>query len=460
MKTILFLINTDRFSFPLIRFLIMEGRRYGWKLYVGSMFDNNILERIKKENFSSNLGLVNITDFRQCDHAIRKADLVIGMVPELMLLPIADSCIIHSKPLITPNRLSYKMSLKNKMAKKTGTLLLFECGFSPGLDHITAKKAIDNIQVKGGKVLEFRTYSGSMVTEDSISNPWKYKLTEPAAELINLGKYQNCHVIDNQFQQIPYHHLFTRAENITIPGLNDMISIPEGDSLHYRDIYGLSEAKTVIKGKIFKKGFESIWNLIVKLGLTDNSSIISLVRNKSLYNFLESFLPYSPSGGSLEYRLREYASATTEDIEKLKWLGLLDEKWFYGDKDLTPADILQSLMEKKLSLLPNDEDCIAMLHHMVYTHEDAVYDLKATFIGKGENQWDSAIAKAMGLASGAAAKAFLLGNIKGKGIYIPTQKEIYEPILQELDDLGLVFRVEKTKRSSPHNELINMAINE
>lgn len=456
MKKILFLLNTDRFSFPLIRYLILEGRRYGWITYVGSMFDDGILERIKKEKFSSDIGFVSITDLRQCDFAIRKSDLVIAMVPEVMLLQIADSCIQHGRTMITPNRLSQRMMLKKTLAEENNTLLLFECGFSPGLDHITAKKAIDNIHVKGGQILEFRTYSGSLLAEHCVNNPWKFKLTEPAAAMINFGRYNNRHLIHGKVRHIPCHHLFARGETIEVTGIKDVISIPEGDSLYYRKIYELNEANTVIRGKLFKKGFESIWNLVVKLGLTDNLSSVNLLENRSLYHFLDSFLPYSPSK-SLEHRLKEYIGASAEDIEKLKWLGFFDDKWVFG-KDLSPADILQALMEKKLALKHDDEDCIVMLHHIVYLHKNILYDLKATFTGKGENQWDSAIAKATGLASGAAAKSFLLGNFKSRGIHIPTQKEFYEPILQELDDLGVAFRIEKNIKCIAINELVNMAM--
>ncbi len=61
------------------------------------MFGDNYVKRIKEEKFSSDLIFISITDYRQCDHAIRKVDLVIGMIPDVMLLQVADSCITHGK---------------------------------------------------------------------------------------------------------------------------------------------------------------------------------------------------------------------------------------------------------------------------------------------------------------------------------------------------------------------------
>src|ERR1051325_9252794 len=97
MKTVLLLLSTDRFSFPLIRYLTLEGKRYGWKVCIGSMFESHFIDRIKEEKFSNDVIFINITDYRQCDHAIRKVDLVIGMIPDVMLLQVDDSCIAHGK---------------------------------------------------------------------------------------------------------------------------------------------------------------------------------------------------------------------------------------------------------------------------------------------------------------------------------------------------------------------------
>lgn len=440
-KTILLLLNNDRFSLPLIRYLIEEGKRYGWKTRIGSMFGHTIDERLKEEPFGSELKFINITSFRECDQAIRKADLVIGMIPDVMLLEVADSCIVHRKTLISPARLNRQMALKKASAEENKVLLLMDCGFSPGLDHITARKAIDNIHAKGGKITSFKTYSGSLLAESCMNNPWEFKLTEPVSDLIALGKQNNRHLIHGRLQHIPYHRLFERSEPVFIRNLENTIAIPAGDALYYRKIYELTEAQTVMKGKLVRNGFDKIWNLVVKLGLTDTTSRIELYGEKSYYHFLDSLLPYSPSE-PLDLRLQQYSGADTEDIEKLKWLGLFDNEWIEGYKELTPAIILQHLLEKKLTPKPDDKDCVVMKHQLEYEYRDEHYKFTATLFSESENQQGSALAKAIGYTLGAAVKACLLGNIAIKGLHIPIKKEIYDPILDELDDLGVAFHVE------------------
>ena len=58
---------------------------------------------------------------------------------------------------------------------------------------------------------------------------------------------------------------------------------------------------------------------------------------------------------------------------------------------------------------------------------------------KGEDSLRTAMAKTVGLPLGIAAKLILEEKIKLKGLHIPTQKEIYEPVLEELRKNGVAF---------------------
>jgi len=444
MKTVLVLLSTDQFSIPLVRYLALEGKRYGWKVCVGSMFGESCVKNIREEKFSNDLIFINITDYRQCDHAIRKVDLVVGMVPDMMLLQVADSCIAHGKDLIAPSRVTRQLVSKKLQAEKNEVLLLLECGFSPGLDHITAKKAIDNIHIRGGHITSFKTYSGSLIADHCANNPWQFKLTEPASELIGMGKGNNRHLLQGHLQHIPYHQLMDRSEPIAIQGQADLITIPEGDALYYRKLYGLPEAQTVLKGKVMRQGFARLWHMVQRLGLTDNVARIELFENKSIRYFLRSLLPYSATVPT-EALLQQHLGANWIDLEAFRWLGLLDNDWPEGYKDVTPAIVLQHQLEKKCRMQHHDQDSVIMRHEMVYDFKYFRHKFTSTLLTLGEDRLNSATAKAVGLTAGAAAKAYLVGNIKVKGLHTPTKKEIYDPILNELDDLGVTFHVEESK---------------
>ena len=53
---------------------------------------------------------------------------------------------------------------------------------------------------------------------------------------------------------------------------------------------------------------------------------------------------------------------------------------------------------------------------------------------KGENRISTAMAKTVGLPVGIAAKMILNEKISTPGVHIPIKKEIYEPVLKELEE--------------------------
>lgn len=443
-KRILLLLGSDRFAYPLMHYLADESKRFGWKIRIGCMFDSQIGDRVKAEPFSSEFTILNITKMQECDQAIKKNDLVIGLMADSLLLQVADSCISHRKTLISPGRLTRQMALKKTLAKENEVLLLMDCGFSPGLDHITVRKAIDNIQSRGGKISSFKTYSGSFITENSQDNPWGFKFAEPVGDLLNWGRQNNRHLLKGRMQHIPYHRLFERSEPITIHDSLNMVAIPEGDSLYYRKIYNLEDASTVVKGKLAYKGHDRLFDLLIRLGLTDTYSRVDMGPGGSFNSFLESLLPYSTSG-SLEQRVQDYTGATSEEIQKLKWLGLFDNTWIEGIREITPATVAQLVMEDRFLPDAVDTDTVVMQHHLEYEFREDQYEFSATLIMNGENQKDSALAKIIGFTCGATVKTVLLKSLEMGGVHVPIMKEIYDPVLNELEDLGIAFHISDKK---------------
>jgi len=264
------------------------------------------------------------------------------------------------------------------------------------------------------------------------------------SELLNIGKQNNRHLLEGHLQHIPYHRLFERTESITAENMPGMVAIPAGDSLYYRKIYGLTDAHTVIKGKLLPAGFDRVWDVLVKLGVTDGTSRIDCNADGPKYNFLDAFVPYSERI-SLEERLMQYSGATSAEIEKLKWIGLFDVSMPSVQKEVTPAMVLQELLEERLSALPEDQDLIVMEHYLSYEFREDRYEFRARLISRGDHLKEGALAKAISLTCGVAAKSYLLGSISARGLHTPVIREVYDPILNELSDLGVAFHVEEKK---------------
>jgi saccharopine dehydrogenase (NAD+, L-glutamate forming) len=61
----------------------------------------------------------------------------------------------------------------------------------------------------------------------------------------------------------------------------------------------------------------------------------------------------------------------------------------------------------------------------------------------GKNQNETAMARTVGLPVGIAALKILNGTISTPGVQLPISKEVYGPILKELEENGIHFREEE-----------------
>jgi len=80
-----------------------------------------------------------------------------------------------------------------------------------------------------------------------------------------------------------------------------------------------------------------------------------------------------------------------------------------------------------------------MQHDLTYTQDGADHRYVTSLVVEGDDSIHTAMAKTVGYPLGIAAKHILLGNIEEKGALIPTIKSIYQPVLEELESLGIKF---------------------
>jgi saccharopine dehydrogenase (NADP+, L-glutamate forming) len=82
---------------------------------------------------------------------------------------------------------------------------------------------------------------------------------------------------------------------------------------------------------------------------------------------------------------------------------------------------------------------IVMMHEIKFAVGSQQSAISSLLIVKGENNIRTAMAKTVGLPLGISAKLILNGTIRLKGLHIPTKKEVYEPVLKELEEYGIRF---------------------
>ena len=440
MKTIL-VLGAGLSSSSLIRYLIQHAEAENWHINVVDQ-DIEIAKKKINGSFRATALSFNALDPEIRRPEIEKVDLVISMLPARFHPEVALDCIDLKTHLITPSYVSPEIKALNEKAKEAGILIMNEIGVDPGIDHMSAMRVIDEIRERGGKMHIFESFTGGLVAPESDDNPWNYKFTWNPRNVVLAGQGSAAQFIqEGKYKYIPYNKLFRRTEIIDIEGYGKFEGYANRNSLSYRDVYGLQEIPTIYRGTLRRKGFCRAWDVFVQLGATDDTYVLEGSENMTKRDFINSFLPYNDHD-SVELKLRHYLKIDLDDNlwDKLEWLGIFDNTKKIGLKKATPAQILQQILVEKWSLKPADKDMIVMYHKFVYVKDDAFHEVTSEMVNIGEDQTYTSMSNTVGLPIAICAKFMLQGKIKLTGVHVPILPEIYNPILDELEEFKIVFK--------------------
>lgn len=432
------IIGTGRSTSHLIQYLGQNAEENNWFITLG---DVN-LEAARSRLFNDRMQAVflDITDLGHTEQQIQDADIVVSMLPAHMHLPVARYCLKHRKHLVTASYLSDEMKALHQEAINKNLTFLNEMGVDPGIDHLSAMKALDEIRAEGNTITEFESFTGGLIAPGYDKNPWQYKFTWNPRNVVLAGQGGAAKFIqEGQYKYIPYPKIFRRTEIVEIPDYGRFEGYANRDSLKYRETYGLENVKTMFRGTFRRPGFCKAWNCFVDLGATDDSYELDC-RDMTYRDFINTFLAYHPTD-SVELKLRQYLKIDQDDTdlwEKLEWLGIFERKPI-GLQKASPAQILQKLLEEKWKLEDGDIDMIVMWHKITYQSISKTTVREMFLVTMGEDDQFTAMSKTVGLPLGIATKLILSGEISRRGTILPVTSDIYEPVLKELKSFGIVF---------------------
>jgi saccharopine dehydrogenase-like NADP-dependent oxidoreductase len=419
LKTIV-LIGAGKSATVLIDYLIAEAEINHWKFIIGDSNREQILLKTNNSKYAEAVQL-DVTNEEQRSKLIQRAHVVISMMPPALHFLVAKDCVEYRKHLLTASYLDDKMkSLQDEISNRK-LLFICEMGLDPGIDHMSAMKIIDDIKAKGGKITSFKSHCGGLVAPESDDNPWHYKISWNPRNIVMAGLSGAVYKENSEIKNISYTNLFDCSNAIVFDGLEGLAFYPNRDSLSYIPTYKLPDTATFIRTTLRHVDFFKGWNAIVHAGLTNETESID-VTGLTYAKWSAPILPF----------------VRDDNKQMLEYLGLFDEALVPAAAK-TSADILQFLVETKLKMDPADKDMIVMLHEFEYELEGISLQLKSCLVVKGEDSLRTAMAKTVGLPLGIAAKLILNETIKLKGLHIPTAKEIYEPVLNELETAGIRF---------------------
>ncbi len=433
-------IGSGKSASYLIKYFLDKSESENLHVTVGDLSVDNARKLTGNHKNATAISL-NVFDETSRVNAVKDADIVVSMLPARFHIEVAKDCIAYEKNMVTASYVSKEMQELDEAAKDKGLIFMNEIGVDPGIDHMSAMQVIDRITDQGGKMILFESFTGGLVAPESDNNLWNYKFTWNPRNVVVAGQGSAAKFLqEGTYKYIPYNRLFRRTEFLEIDGYGRFEAYANRDSLKYQSVYGLEDIKTLYRGTIRRVGFSRGWQVLAALGMTDDSYTIDDSENMSYRDFVNSFLPYSPSD-SVELKFRHAIKIDQDDTiwDKFIELDLFSSTKMVELKKATPAQILQKILMDSWTLDENDKDMIVMYHKFGYELNGKKHQIDATMVTLGEDQTYTAMAKTVGLPVAMATMAILNGKIKTSGVLVPITKEVYEPILKELEDHGVVF---------------------
>jgi saccharopine dehydrogenase-like NADP-dependent oxidoreductase len=432
------IIGAGRSSSSLITYLLTHAGTYNWQITIADA--NKAAVEAKIADYKDNATAVEFdaTNAQLREKLIAHSDLVISMLPAFMHGDVARDCVRLGRHLATASYVSADMRELDAEAKQKNILLLNECGLDPGIDHASAMKVIDHIKSIGGKITGFKSFCGGLVAPESNDNPWGYKFSWNPRNVVLAGQGTAQFIEDGNLKFIPYNRIYTQTETIEMDGYGKFDGYANRDSISYKEPYGLSDTTTMLRGTLRMPGYCKAWNVFVKLGLTDDTYKIKHADSMTYTQLLESFLPNGTA--STKVKLTAFMGTEMDDsvMEKLEYLELFSNKPIRMAEG-SPAELLQHLLEEKWLLKAGDKDMIVMQHQFEYQLNGVYKQLNSSLVVIGDDEVHTAMAKTVGLPLAITVKNFLTGKFSLYGVQIPIVKEIYEPLLEELETLGVTF---------------------
>ncbi len=411
-------------------------------LHVADLHHSAAQKAVEKFNLVTTSGM-DLFNEESMLNLISGAFAVVSLLPAHLHPDVAKICLKTESHLITASYISAEMNTLSEEAASKNLLFLNECGLDPGIDHISAMQLFKEIRADGGKVISFKSWCGGLVSEASNDNPWGYKISWNPRNVVNAGKGTARFRAGGINKYLPYHRIFQECWQIEAPGIGQFEGYANRDSLGYTTHFGLEEADTLIRGTLRIPPYCRAWNILVQLGMTDDSFGLQLPQNPVWADFTKAFLPNEYAHLLPKDAIKALLGSEVADEEALgllEWMGLFSDEALEGAEGARPADLLLSLMEEKWLLKVGDTDRVVMIHEIEYLtahglNKQVVSSLDISGVQGGA----TAMATTVGLPLYLGVQWLITGKPHPVGVQMPTWDAFIPYALESLEKEGIRF---------------------
>jgi len=383
--------------------------------------------------------ILQVEDTTKLKETISRSDIVVSLLPYVYHPAVAELCIALQKPMVTASYIGDAMKNLHEKAKKAGILLLNEIGLDPGIDHMSAMRIIHRVRKRDGRVVRFFSYCGGLPAPEANTNPFGYKFSWSPKGVVLAGTHSGRYLKNGKIVDVAGKDLFSHCWNIEIEGVGTLQAYPNRNSLPYIDLYGLKGISSMYRGTLRYPGWCETWKKIADMGLL-NSEVKNDLEGLTFREFTAKAIHANVDGIKQTLADSLHLDPRSEIMDRLEWLGL------FNDDPIPPGantylDVLSGRLFEKLRYEKNERDMIVLHHDFLveYPRENRKEKITSTLIHFGIPGQDTSMARTVSLPVAIAVRLLLEKRIKETGVQIPVVPSVYEPILDELETLGIVF---------------------
>jgi saccharopine dehydrogenase-like NADP-dependent oxidoreductase len=379
-------------------------------------------------------------------------DITVSLLPYVFHVMVARHCVTHQKNMVTTSYVKPEMRDLDQAAKDAGIIVLNEMGLDPGIDHMSAMRIIDSVHQREGAILEFYSICGALPAPEAANNPFMYKFSWSPKGVVLAGNNDAMYLQHGKVIELPTRDLFKNPFHVNFPEVGELEVYPNRDSLAYKEIYGIPEARTMFRGTFRYKGWCETLDAIKQLNLISPEKYD--MTGMTFAEMVKKQIGQPTNLISIRSQVAGFLGIpeNAHALDAMSWLGLFDNTPMNRTIDST-FEVTSDLMIEKMSLGQTERDMVAMQHTFLAAFSDGRKEvIRSRMLDFGTLSTDTSIARTVALPAAIAVEMILDGKITIKGVHVPVIPEIYNPVLDQLEVLGIKMVEEY---GLPVSEMIN-----
>ncbi|NNE07810.1 MAG: NAD(P)H-binding protein [Gemmatimonadetes bacterium] len=438
-------IGSGRVAGPLIDYLLSRGHF----VTIGTIEPERAIELVAGRPNGAVVDL-DLDDEAALAKLMQGQDGAVSLAPFPFHIKVARACLAAGVHLVTTSYVSDEMAALHDEALAKDLLFLNECGLDPGLDHMSAMELFRAVKDAGAEVVSYKSHCGGIPAPEANDNPFGYKFSWSPKGVLVAAKSSARYCEDGKEIVRSEEEVHRHTWTIEVDDVGPLEAYPNRDSMKYEELYGLGDVPTIIRATLRYEGWSRSVAALRALGLLEEEPVLGEGETWAALTARRTGGVKGEAGaGSAREAAARHLDIPADDpvLDRLAWLGLFGSDTA-GDAGKSPIDTLVNRMIDRMAYADDEPDMVVLQDEVIAKFPDGHRErFLSTLICKGEPGGESAMARTVGLPAAVATSMIVEGKIAERGVRIPTDADIYEPILTALDHAGIRFEEKREQVS-------------